>query len=173
MKEWRDIPGYEGYYIISEDGDVKAIKREIPGICKGTEYTRTIRERELKFKFDDRGYKKVGLCKEGKVKLFSVHRLVMYAFKCVNNDLTINHIDSNKNNNHYSNLEYCSNLENIHHYRLTRGSKVYNVFDTITKISYNSLNEAGKARANELKLKNYTSSVSAIKRNKNNRYIIR
>ena len=50
-------------------------------------------------------------------KVCSVHRLVMKAFKpCENmDDLQINHIDGNKLNNHISNLEWCTALENMRH----------------------------------------------------------
>lgn len=47
----------------------------------------------------------------------SVHRLVMKAFKPVENmdELQINHIDGNKLNNHISNLEWSTALENMRH----------------------------------------------------------
>jgi hypothetical protein len=52
-----------------------------------------------------------------------LHRLVAHAFcsrpehlKDVSyEDLVVNHIDGNKANNHYSNLEWCTNLENMEH----------------------------------------------------------
>lgn len=46
----------------------------------------------------------------------SVHRLVAQAFiPNINNAPCINHIDGNKDNNHYSNLEWCTNQQNMNH----------------------------------------------------------
>jgi hypothetical protein len=56
-------------------------------------------------------------------KSFSIHRLVAHAFcprpehlKDVPYDeLQVNHIDGNKQNNHYTNLEWCTSSENHKH----------------------------------------------------------
>lgn len=56
------------------------------------------------------------LTKDGKAKTFSVNRLVALMF--VPNDLgkpEVNHKDTNKLNNHASNLEWCTTKENIQH----------------------------------------------------------
>lgn len=59
------------------------------------------------------GYKRVGLCKNGKQKYFLVHRLVAETF--INNPECkpcINHKDENKLNNNVENLEWCTVSEN-------------------------------------------------------------
>lgn len=50
------------------------------------------------------------------IKVISIHRLVALHFidKVVNKDV-INHKDGDKHNNHYTNLEWCTNKENSHH----------------------------------------------------------
>ena len=46
-----------------------------------------------------------------------IHRLVatFYIPKIEGKDY-VNHLDGNKHNNHYSNLEWCTNAENVLHY---------------------------------------------------------
>ena len=59
-----------------------------------------------------RGYVKV--CING--KRVSVHRIIMQSLDNIeNSEFEINHIDGNKQNNHYSNLEWCTSAENKQH----------------------------------------------------------
>ena len=53
----------------------------------------------------------------GGKKTFRVHRLVMMAFKPVDNmeNLQVNHIDGNKTNNTLNNLEWCTASQNQRH----------------------------------------------------------
>lgn len=57
------------------------------------------------------------MTQEGKKKTYRVHRLVMMAFKPIENmdNLEVNHIDGDKKNNALSNLEWCSASENQKH----------------------------------------------------------
>ena len=63
------------------------------------------------------GYHHVQLSNNGVLKRFSVHRLVALHFIPPNGEhrLHINHIDSNRINNHYTNLEWCTQKENTAH----------------------------------------------------------
>nr|UVX78839.1 MAG: zinc-binding loop region of homing endonuclease [Bacteriophage sp.] len=91
MEEFRDIKGYEGLYQVSNLGIVKNIKGRIMKQCK-----------------DRYGYLTISLCKEGKHKTFSVHRLVAEEFiPNENNYPCINHKDEDKTNNNVNNLEWC------------------------------------------------------------------
>ena len=60
------------------------------------------------------GYKMFGFNKDGERKIEYVHRLVGKAWvDNPNNYNEINHIDSDKFNNHYTNLEWCTHKYNI------------------------------------------------------------
>lgn len=54
---------------------------------------------------------------DGKKKTFRLHRLVMLAFKPIENasEMEVNHIDGNKLNNALDNLEWCTTSENQKH----------------------------------------------------------
>lgn len=62
-------------------------------------------------------YLKVNLSLGGEKTTYRVHRLVANAF-IPNPDckLEINHKDLIKDNNHVNNLEWCTGIENVHHY---------------------------------------------------------
>lgn len=57
------------------------------------------------------------MTQEGKKKTYRVHRLVMMAFKPIEDmdNLEVNHMDGDKKNNALSNLEWCSASENQKH----------------------------------------------------------
>lgn len=66
------------------------------------------------------GYKQVSLYVDSKEYRFYIHRLVLMTFYPVEgyDELQVNHIDGVKDNNHLSNLEWCTNSENqIHAHR--------------------------------------------------------
>jgi hypothetical protein len=63
------------------------------------------------------------LCFNGVAKTIPIHRLVALTFlgECKKGD-SVDHIDSNKNNNHISNLQYLSQRDNtIKHYKEKNG----------------------------------------------------
>lgn len=103
---WKDIDGYEGIYKISNLGRVKSLR-----MYAGNRYK--YREKILKPRISSQGYERVSLRKEGKTKDFLVHILVGNAFldkpdyKC-----EINHKDTNRRNNIYTNLEWVTHKEN-------------------------------------------------------------
>jgi hypothetical protein len=110
---WKDIPGYEGLYQISRRGQVKSLGRKIiDNRCRVT-----VRKDMIKInQVDMFGYYRIQLKKDGISKNFRIHRLIALAFiPNPSNKKCINHIDANKKNNRISNLEWCTNKENIQH----------------------------------------------------------
>lgn len=109
----RDVVGYEGLYAVTRDGRIYSHSRVI-NTCHGA--TRLMKGRWLKPAKDGGGYLFVGLCREGTVKPTKIHRIVAEAF-LENKDgkPAVNHIDNNNQNNHASNLEWCTNKENMQH----------------------------------------------------------
>ncbi len=103
MEKWKQIPGFEGKYVISNYGKAMALKG----------YYRP-NEKRLKPELDRYGYHRYTLKTANGPKHFLAHRLVMLAF-VGKSDLTVNHKDGNKLNNHPSNLEYVSVEENVEH----------------------------------------------------------
>lgn len=94
---WKDIPGYERLYQVSNLGNVRSLN-----------YRRSGKSKLLKQGTDKKGYKQVGLWKNSKRKHYSVHRLVAIAFLPNPNNLPqVNHKDENKANNNIDNLEWC------------------------------------------------------------------
>lgn len=62
-----------------------------------------------------RGYHKIALYDKGRLTLY-IHRLVGCAFvDNPDNKNQINHIDGNKTNNNFNNLEWCTAKENTQH----------------------------------------------------------
>lgn len=72
----------------------------------------------LKPRFDKKGYVAYFLRDNfmGKRKSFKAHRLVAeYFIENPNNHKEVNHINGNKQNNHFNNLEWCDRQRNVKH----------------------------------------------------------
>lgn len=109
-EEWRPITGYEGLYEVSNYGNVRSVTRKVR--CRGQGY-RAIKSRPRQIQQRGNGYLFVSLCKNGKHKMFSVHRLVADAFIPNPNKFPqVNHRDEDKTNNHVENLEWCTSVYN-------------------------------------------------------------
>lgn len=68
----------------------------------------------LKPKKTKNGYLQVCLCKDGKGKMFYVHRLVYEAFNGpIPDGMVTDHLDAVKTNNNLSNLRCCTQRENV------------------------------------------------------------
>lgn len=108
-EQWKEIPYTKGYYI-SNFGRVKIEKcHKYPdGIIK---------DNNSGFYEDKDGYFKLSYRMiNGKSTASFIHRLVAQAFiDNPNNKKIVNHKDSNRKNNKVTNLEWCTDKENVHH----------------------------------------------------------
>lgn len=110
---WKDIPGYESFYQVSNLGNVKALARTV---VHKTGRTYHFSEKLRKPYMDNLGYEHIALFKNGYEKRFYVHRLVAMAFLSNPNNLPcVNHMDQNPSNNNVENLEWCTAKYNINY----------------------------------------------------------
>lgn len=102
-------------YLIREDGSVMVKELSLPS-ARSRNGFRIKKAKWLKGQ-DIRGYIGYHLKQDdGKTKIWKAHRLVCIAWhNNQENKETVNHIDGNKLNNHYSNLEWATWSENIQH----------------------------------------------------------
>lgn len=113
---WKDIPGFEGYYQVSNYGRIKSLSRKVNrdnwGKYPGTY---TVREKLLSPNLAN-GYLQVNLIGNKVKKMISIHRLVAGIFVPNPKDKPdVNHKDGVKSHNFYLNLEWCTPQENSIH----------------------------------------------------------
>ena len=106
MEEWRDIPGWEGLYQASSEGQIRSLPRL-------TNRGRTIRGRVLSPGRGKGLYYNVALCRDGKPRSFKLHILVALAFHGERpGGMDVMHLDNNPENNAADNLRYGTKSEN-------------------------------------------------------------
>ena len=106
-EKWKDIIGYEGYYKVSNLGNILSLN-----------YKRTGHPQLLSLRIGHKrnNYVDVMLTKNGKQKRYKIHRLVAEAFiPNPNNYPQVNHKDCNPLNNKVDNLEWCNAKYNINY----------------------------------------------------------
>jgi len=113
MEIWKDIKGYEGLYQISNLGRVKSLSRLV--LCKSRSKRQT-KEKILLMQISSQGYSYLTLCKNNKLKSMRIHRLVALHFiPNPKNKPCVNHKNNIGVDNKVKNLEWCTQMENIHH----------------------------------------------------------
>lgn len=165
QEAWKDIKGYEDIYQISNLGNVISKEREIKyKDGRVYKYPKLFITKSEK----GNGYIFVTLWKNNKAKRFLIHRLVAEHF--IENPLNkpcVNHIDENKKNNRFDNLEWCTHKENMNcgtvqkRNGVLHSRKVFAIFSNGNFVEYDSHIEA----SNELNIPDW--KIRRASKNKN------
>jgi hypothetical protein len=121
MEIWKDVPGYEGWYQVSDAGRVRSLARKVsvPKNRWGGASVRRINEAVMSLQYDRRRRVFVALRKNGIAKRFTVASLVAAAFIGPRPEgLLVLHGDGNSENNRADNLRYGTHTDNIEDARL-------------------------------------------------------
>lgn len=127
--ELKDIPGYEGLYAATRDGQIYTYRKK----------------RFMKPSGELDNYQIMWLCKDKQSKPFYVHRLVAMAWLPNPDNLPeVNHKDEHKDHNSVDNLEWCSKKYNLNYGgRSLRVKKPVRCIET--GVVYDSIYLAAKA----------------------------
>ena len=136
--DWRPVPGFEGYYEININGEIRSVDR----------YDRMGRfwpGKIMKLQTAAFGYLQIVLSKEGKQHMNSIHRLLKLTFHGPSpfKGAQVRHYDGNPLNNSLDNLVWGTAKENkedqFRHGRTNRGEE--NVTSKLTEFDIKRLRE--------------------------------
>ncbi|UIW10316.1 NUMOD4 motif protein [Flyfo siphovirus Tbat2_3] len=135
MKEiWKPVLGFEEFYEISSIGNVRSLDRYVT-YPKG--FTRLFKGQPIRPYMSQDGYLSISFRIGGRKSHHrQIHRMVAeaFCFKPHGCDV-VNHIDCNRANNHFKNLEWTTNQKNTE-YRdiLGRGAKKNGMMSGTSKL---------------------------------------
>lgn len=162
---WKSVVNYEGYYEVSNFGNVKSLSKRIR---RGRDsHWRVTKEKILKPSLDGFGYPSVSLSKLNVKKTRKIHILVCESFfnhKPNGFNVVVDHIDSNKANNNLTNLRLVTQRINASKERtiksgtpvgVNKSGKKYMSRITINGVRkylglFDTIEEASNAYNNEL-----------------------
>lgn len=155
---WKDVPGYEGYYQVSNLGNVKSIRL-------GSNLSLYIKRNYLNTSFNVNGIKKP----------YPVHQLVAMAFlghKPCGYEVVVDHINNIKTDNRVENLQLISHRENTSKDRKNKTSKYTGVSwcrttnKWLSKIHYEGKLISIGSFSNELEAyKYYVNALNSVNEN--------
>jgi hypothetical protein len=114
-EKWVQIQGFEGFYEVSDMGNVRSVERTVERLRYGKIEIIPYRAMPVKQRVNYKGYCDLILQRDGKRKTLLVHRLVAAAFCETNGGDQVNHMNSLRHDNRAENLEWCTGKENVAH----------------------------------------------------------
>lgn len=110
-EKWKDIPGYEEHYQVSNLGRVRSKDRRILNSRSESVFRAG---QKMKYTLTPHGYHRLQLIKDGEYRYFHVHQLVALAFlPNPDNKPMVRHKNANRQDNHVDNLEWVAASENL------------------------------------------------------------
>jgi hypothetical protein len=158
-EKWKSVTGYEGFYEVSDCGNIRSIKRTVTNI-NGIKCNR--KGKFLSPGVNKYGYLQVSLSVNNKLSTYTVHSLVAIAF--IENSLnkkTVNHIDGKKFNNNVLNLEWATKSEQAIHSLKNNLRKMPNSWNGKFGSSHGSSKGVLQYDKNGLLIKEYGSIIEA------------
>jgi hypothetical protein len=127
MKEiWKDVPGYEGFYQVSDLGRVRSLDRLVETVNRWGPIVSKRKGRYLSQSINENGYLHVHLYVNKKPKIFGVHQLVAMAFlghKRNGHKIEVDHINHKPSDNRLKNLRLVTQRQNTSHKKKKGTSK--------------------------------------------------
>lgn len=152
MEEWKEIPWFNGLYLVSNTWRVKSLMYWKERVLKQNDY---------------RWYRWVKLYINKTCKHLFVHRLVMISFHWEHNyKKFVNHIDRDKANNYINNLERVTHQENMIHDRQTETIEKKNIRKEVSRINGIKCSKSVKQYSIEWELIDVRNSTMDIQRDK-------
>lgn len=109
-EEYREVPGTDGRYLVSNFGNIVSL------YIKRNNGKDTYSPRKIKGCNNGNGYLYFDAMNGGKVKRVYIHRAVAEAFiPAIEGKQIVNHRNFKRDDNNVSNLEWCTQRENVNH----------------------------------------------------------